>query len=329
MNETCRILLSATTCIFLFLPCVWGIDNTREDLDEAVWQMISKMLTEKKRDALPQVADALVAVACTSRCSERSLRWAFRLDGWHIQEEGCPEMLERTRSILFELLAKNKQYETTAAYYGLIYLSQKGDSRDLPLFARYLADPYVQTNEELRVNTIGMPLRILQTRAAGTNIVPGIFDAKLYPSFFTGDRSTYTTNRLAFLPSVVNTGPQAAYVYEAFGRAIFKELRSAKDGYETNMVKYIPPEMLTMRVWFDKEGKAVTDVDISKFGISVPGLAFVTNAPPNVRELKPVTELAKDTKHPQAGSSRSWVFLAVGFLLSGAIIISIYFKRRK
>lgn len=296
---------------------------------DAAWAPMGSILRKKGRGAIPELAAFLTTNPCAALCYAPALRWAYRLDGWDIFTTGDADMLGMVRKTLNNILEHDAILETSASAFGLVYLAQKGDASDLPLMYRYMADPSVRSNEYTRTVSVGMPLRILQTRVTGTNIVSGVFDAKLYPSFFSGNGYTYTTNSLSFLPSVANTGPQATYVYQVFVRAIFKESRPVNEDFLNHLVNYVPPEMLTMRVWFDKEGKAVTDVDISKYGVTVPGLGFATNAPPNVRELKPVTEIAKATKPPQAGSPRSWAFLTVGFLLSAAAILSIYFKRRK
>jgi len=295
---------------------------------DAAWGPIGSALREKGRGAIPELAAFLTTNSSASLCYEPALLWAYRLDGWDMQTAGDREMLSVTHKILSTLLEQNRQYETGATRYGFIYLAQKGDATALPLMEKYLACPLTRTSDYLMTSGIGMPYRILQARVAGTNIVNGLFDSKLYPATPNYFGDSYMTNRLGFMPSVANTGPQAAYVFKAFCKAIMKS-GNYVDGHPETIVSCIPPEILTMRVWFDKEGKAVTDVDLSKYGVSVPGLGFATNAPPIVRAAKPVTDMTTDTRPPHAASSRSWVFPAAGILLSVAAIIAIYFKRRK
>lgn len=295
---------------------------------DAAWAPMGAVLREKGRGSFPELAAFLTTNSSASLCYWPALREAYRLDGWDMQTVGDRAMLSVTHKILSTLLEQNKQYETGGTLDGFIYLAQKGDATALPLMEKYLANPITRTSEYLMTSGIGMPYRILQARVAGTNIVCGMFASNLYPYTANNLGPAYTTNRMRFIPSVRNTGPQAMYVYKAFGKVIMKN-ENYMDGFPDSIFSNIPPEMLTMRVWFDKEGKAVTDVDLSKYGVSVPGLAFATNAPPNVHKLKSITEIAKDTKSPQAGSPRSQAFLALGFLLSAAAIIAIYFKRRK
>lgn len=295
---------------------------------DAAWAPMGSALREKGRGAFPELAAFLTTNSSASLCYWPALREAYHLDGWDMQTAGDRAMLSVTHKILSTLLEQNKQYETCAALDGFIYLAQKGDATALPLMEKYLACPLTRTSEYLMTSGIGMPYRILQARVAGTNIVCGMFASNLYPYTANNLGDAYTTNRMRFIPSVANTGPQALYVYKAFGKAIMKN-ENYMDGFPESIVSNIPPEMLTMRVWFDKEGKAVTDVDISKYGVSVPGLSFATNASPNVRELKPVTEIVTDAKPPQAGSSRSWAFPVVVFSLSVIAIIFLYHKRRK
>ena len=295
---------------------------------DAAWAPMGSALREKGRGAFPELVAFLTTNSSASLCYWPALREAYRLDGWDMQTVGDRAMLSVTHKILSTLLEQNKQYETSAALDGFIYLAQKGDATALPLMEKYLANPITRTSEYLMTSGIGMPYLILQARVAGTNIVNGMFDRKLYPHTANNLGPAYTTNRLRFIPSVANTGPQAAYVFKAFCKAIMKS-GSYVEGHPETIVSCIPPEILTMRVWFDKEGKAVTDVDLSKYGISVPGLGFATNAPPNGHAAKQEMEMSKESNPPQAGSPRSWAFLAVGFLLSAAAILSIYFKRRK
>ena len=299
----------------------------------ATWSPLGDELNNKGREAYPMLARFLTTNDCSSLgnelCDELVFLWLIRRDGWNMLAESDPKMLAATRSVMVKILKKDNIYETMAIRNALIYLCQKGTAHEVPIMERYLLRPDVQTNEYLRTSVVGMPHRILQARVAGTNIVNGMFDSKLYPYPLNGLGDAYTTNDIRFIPSVANTGPQATYVYQAFVRAIFKESRVDNEDFYNSMFNHIPPEMLTMQVWFDKEGNAVTDVDLSKYGVSVPGLGFATNAPPNVRAEKPVMEVSKDSKPPQAGSPRSWALPIVGFLLSAAVIISIYFKRRK
>ena len=179
-------------------------------------------------------------------------------------------------------------WETDAARRGLIYLAKKGDARDSYLFEKYLTNMGLWESRKAGQNThreeglrIIMPYLILQHRVAGTNIVAGICDRKAYPhqEAFDFQMHAYSTNGLRFIPSVANTGPQAAYVYEALRQACLAGRDSGRDS-PYSAVTNLAPELLAMRVWFDAEGKAVCDVDLAKRGISVPGLRMADSSTP-------------------------------------------------
>lgn len=327
-NEYYTALGVILPTLFLALHA-WGGNNVPYPIEEeASWELIRQAVKEKGRTALPQVASHISQLDCSSQRWQEALLWAFRLDGRDVLEEGCPELLEATRKTFSVLLKRDNCFELPPAHYGFVYLAQKGDSRDLPILERFLDMPEARTNQNIGVYLVGMPFRILQTRVAGTNIVTGLFSKQLYPAFFPGQYS-YSTNDLRFIPSVANTGPQAAYVYKAFRRAIFREPRTANEDFYNNMAAYIPPEMLTMRVWFDKDGKALTDVDLSKYGVSVPGLDFATNAPPICLAAKVVMNIPSGLKSSDVASSRSWLILAVALLFGIIVAILLWIRTRK
>ena len=266
------------------------------DYPEAVrtaWDAVVTGVQERGRDAFPDLARFTDETELDSGYLGVAFWMIDKWDGLDAFTPGDPHLLASARNILPRLLDHNKRHETEALSKGLLYLAKKGDARDFPLFEKYLADPVFQRcQSEFSGDGQGeqfdlffylaFPYRILQHRAAGTNIVRGTFDAKQYPyfnRFAPADGNSYSTNRLHFIPSVVNTGPQAAYVYEALEQAHALGRRIGCDS-PFSSVTNIAPELLTMRVWFDADGKAVCDVDLAKHGISVPGLSMAANAPP-------------------------------------------------
>ena len=125
----------------------------------------------------------------------------------------------------------------------------------------------------------------------------------------------WSTNEPPFLPSVANTGPQAVYVYDLLKQAL------AKYGDATNL----PPELVTMTVSFDADGKPVCSVDPSKYGLVMPDFpppppAFthepaMTEPPPptnNVPEKTEAPHIAETPDVPPPAQKRSIVPLAVG-----------------
>ena len=312
MKHAKTILLAAASAVVLSLALqASGLDEVLEarrmpweDTPEAVraeWNAILKNMGEKGRAAFPELALAMDRSDLGSWYLEYAFTRIAQVDGWDIHTRGDPHLLASARGILPKLLDDDKRYKCNTVRCGLIYLAQKGDARDFPLFEKYMADPVLwkilldrppptPEEDERQKSWLVMPYRILQHRVAGTNIVQGTFEWKWYPyfdNFFPHDSLSYSTNNLRFIPSVANTGPQAAYVYEAMEQAINKmwaqdtvrraegetvERRGSLGGSPYRMLTGNAPELLTMRVWFDAKGEAVCDVDLTKHGIFVPGL---------------------------------------------------------
>ena len=264
------------------------------EVDRTALNAAFRSMKERGRDAFPELArvmDNWPGHSSNSWCLHLAFKRITQVDGFDIQAPGDPHLLASTRNAMTRLQDYGQRHEFNAVRDGLVYLAQKGDSQDFPLFEKYLTDPVLwqllldrppRTPEEMNdlKSWLSMPYRILQQRVAGTNIVRGTFDAKLYPyfnQFLTGDGYSYSTNGLRFIPSVANTGPQAAYVYEALEQAMSLSKSPRHDSVYA-IITNIAPELLTMRVWFDADGNAVCDVDLAKYGISVPGLSTATNA---------------------------------------------------
>ena len=323
------------------------------EIERAEWGTIVKSMNEKGRDAFPELIQLIGKTDSGSRVLGRAFVQIDQMDGWDIFSKGDTGLLASVRGILPVLLDHDKRHETEALRYGIRYLAKKGDARDFPLFEKYLADPVLRQRQlKLERDGLGekynlfpklaMPYEILQYRVAGTNIVMGSFDGSLYPYFshFEVSRESYSTNWLRFIPSVANTGPQAAYVFEALEQAYVLGQRSGcRTPYAS--VTNIAPELLTMRVWFDADGKAVCDVDLAKYGISVPGLGMAdTNAPapPLQQNALPSPAIAIGTNATETvesatapSSPRSWfaTLLTLGVGMVAALVLLITLRKMR
>lgn len=172
------------------------------------------------------------------------LSFITKIDGGNMCSTGDKDILEATRKFLTE---KIDVPDWRFVEYSLLYLSQKGDSRDINLLNKYSKLPSklpIIKNESVDC------LRILQTRVSGTNVLEGL-QTRYY---------TWSTNSPPFLPSVANAGPQAVYVYDLLKQALIKY------GSPTN----IPPEILSLTVSLDAQGKPVCSVDPTKYGLKLP-----------------------------------------------------------
>ena len=150
----------------------------------------------------------------------------------------------------------------------------------------------------------------LAARVAGTNII----------SRSIGERWS------TCIPSVANTGPQALYV-----DAI---LRQYWENMEEKNVANIPDELITIVVWFDEDGNPVCNVDLAKYGLTMPeldvpnrpkGKPKAAAAPPPPPE-KPVTATRDETPpitiaedEPNEAThtpSRPWLYVGILAFLS-------------
>ena len=322
------LLAAACAAVFSLTLQMPGADDTPEtgraswedDISEAetaIWTAVFRNIEEKGRDALLELIRLMDRTDPGSPYLGGAFSWIDRTDGMDFLARGDPDLLASVRDILPRLMDHIRRHETMTRARGIFYLAKKGDLRDFSLFEDYLADPvFRQRQSEMSRDDQGgprdlsawlsIPYRILQHRVAGTNIVMGSFDRKLYPYFNPSeyDHHSYTTNRLRFIPSVANTGPQAAYVYEAFEQAHALGRRLGCDTPHSSITN-IAPELLTMRVWFDADGEAVCDVDLAKHGIFVPGLRTAgpnTPAPPLRERVSPAITVGAGDANTAAAS---------------------------
>ena len=193
----------------------------------------------------------------------------YELDGWHSMSHGNPKALDLIRQLLREKLSgiapfkterefvdwigqvpkKNGQGQGFSLLAPLRYLIVKGDERDLDLI------PIPQWREKLEM------------RVAGTNLI------NYFQQFI--EHGVVSSGMYDIVPSVTNAGPQAHYVL-AILRQYWQKMDPPTDKYwgiNKDMSK-IPAELLTMVVWFDEDGNPVCNVDLAKYGLTMPELGM-------------------------------------------------------
>ena len=178
-------------------------------------------------------------------------------DGYNWASNDKQEALDWARKVL---RSENERFDKINV---TTYLTWKGDERDLDLIVV----------PECR--------NLLATRVAGTNIIDYIPLPGSKVLFEYGKPQEYIC-----LPSVTNIGPQALYVAEILHQCWEKlevETRVIK-GY-SHPISFkdtlkIPPELLTMVVWFDAGGNPVCNVDLAKYGQAMPEI----DLPPKVKD---------------------------------------------
>ncbi|MCL2103747.1 MAG: hypothetical protein FWH21_01615 [Kiritimatiellaeota bacterium] len=178
------------------------------------------------------------------------------------------------------------------------YLLLKGDARDLAIISPDLRDH-------------------LAKRVAGTNVID------YYPDPFEVNEESGWFDPV---PSVTNTGPQGLYVY--------KILRQCWDNLEveTRMINgyprpfqdrsKIPAELLTMVVSFDAGGNPVCNVDLAKYGLTMPALDVPVK--PQAEGGTPEGGLQHSVP-PRDPGSRLWIPAALAAL---TLLIGVLYARR-
>ena len=184
------------------------------------------------------------------------------LDGWNSMLQGNQEALDWARKVL------RKEEQRFASWY----LMMKGDARDLDI---------ISSDNNYRDK--------LATRVAGTNLV----------DYHTQSPHKYMDWFECF-PSVTNTGPQGLYV-QAILRQFWETLEIEThiiDGksYSFRDRRKIPDELLTMVVWFDDDGNPVCNVDLEKYGLTMP-ILDVPNKPKG--KEKPSPPLEGELRHSE------------------------------
>ena len=170
----------------------------------------------------------------------------LHVDGINPASEGEEEAREWVRKFLERNVTGIDEENETLRFYSSAYLALKGNSeKDIELLQR--RGDYRDYG------------KILVTRLAGGNVLRRVPPVK--------DKGTPW-----FYSSVTNTGPQAVYVH-AILENFCKQLMASKEegGYRNpDLIAEIPEELMTMVVSFDKKGNPVCNVDLAKYGLSMP-----------------------------------------------------------
>ena len=227
-------------------------------------------------------------------------------DGWNRASYGNQEALDWTRKALRD------EEQRFPKIFASFFLMTKGDARDLDI---------VSSAHSYRDKLVA--------RVAGTNLVD------YYPSH-------QYTDWFECFPSVTNTGPQGLYVHTIL-RQFWENLEIEDHLIEGKSYSFrdkskIPAELLTMVVWFDDEGKPVCNVDLSKYGLTMPELDVpnkpkpkekveVTEAPPNREKSSdgiPAVETSDRFQPPgQTHTTPPWRLpLLIGILILGGTVVA-------
>ena len=234
----------------------------------------------------------------------------YDLDGTDLASYGNQESLDWARRVLRE---KGKGFDRGISR---MYLVLKGNERD--------------------IDSVTVRRDILAARVAGTNVVNN--------PYFSGLTHSPSVHLFSVVPSVTNTGPQALYV-EAIFRQYWEQLE-IDDGAESwghpfRDPSKIPAELLTMVVWFDGDDNPVCNVDLSKYGLTMPELDVPNKpagkTPPpepppaivDVTEQTPAAEDEPDETPPPRPSASPCLLICIAVTLPLGIGAALCFARRK
>ena len=228
----------------------------------------------------------------------------FGLDGNNLGSYGNKDALDWTRRALRE--------------------RGKGIDRGIPI--RYL----VLKGDERDLGIVSARREILAARVAGTNVVNHPYFNYMWHS--------PSVHLFSVVPSVTNVGPQALYV-EAIIRQYWERLE-IDDGVESWGHPFrdpakIPADLLTMVVWFDEDGNPVCNVDLAKYGLTMPELD-VPNKPKGKAPRPEPPTTAVTTNQPtikngqnETPTHRSTPYLLPCIAVTLALCAAFFFLRKK
>ena len=243
------------------------------------------------------------------------MRRFLAADGENLASYGYQEALDWARKVFREKETGEGFDKATV----ILYLIQKGDERDIEII------PFPSLKEPLAI------------RVAGTNLVGH-------------SRFTFVPLSIWFscLPSVTNTGPQALYV-QAILRQYWENMEESHILENERLVPFrdpseIPAELLTMVVWFDEDGNPVCNVDLSKYGLSMPVIEpkptgadpislwnkrTVTFPPPSEPPPPPLHKDDVPTPSPETPPpNRLWLYVGIPSALCATLFVAYNMRQR-
>ena len=263
---------------------------------------------------------------------EMMMLHVVNLDGHDTCSVGNPDILDYTRKY-FRGFKENRgasERATSAA----AYLALKGSADDCALLENILPDILYDTRDK---QSISDSLGVLNARASGTNLLEGMVTgiSSWNPYWSTNlppfnpsvasrtnwldkwggkDYHGWSTNSPPFIPSVANTGPQAAHVHDLLKQALEKY----------GSVSNIPPELITMVVSFDEDGNPVCNVDLAKYGLTMPDIEAPITDDYVLPDSDATTKEEQLPNEPAETKSTPWkILLLVGVLVGIGIVAAI------
>ena len=235
--------------------CFYGVAQEETNLVDPI-EEYCKIIRERVGDPnLQQVNHAI------QRLYE--LERLYYLDRRLTMPQGNQDALDLIRNLLREKLPGIAAFKTGQEFADWINTLPKKNSQVQNFFALKQSFQYlIMKGDERDLDLIPIPhwRSALAMRVAGTNLID-------YSQFF--DSTGIFRGSHDIIPSVTNTGRQAVYVVEIL-RQYWMNMELNEDGYRDR--DKIPAELLTMVVWFDEDGKPVCNVDLAKYGLTMPEL---------------------------------------------------------
>ena len=215
----------------------------------------------------------------------------YAIDGGDKASYGNPEALYWVRRVVRE------KYSGIAGSSTAWYLTMKGDAQDIEL---------LRSSQKT----------ILEARVAGMNVVK------------VDDHFSF----LHIYLSVTNTGPQGVYVSEILRQCWGNLQKKYNEGdpHSFRDTSKIPAELLTMVVSFDAGGNPVCNVDLAKYGLTMP----VLDVPVKLQAGGAAAPSLGGTPEgglqhsvpPREPGSRLWIPAALAAL---TLLIGVLYARRK
>ena len=233
------------------------IESTQKDYESGIWDSeLSKKQSQAfgairafRYDAFPALYEMLQNESENNRLLNLATSMFLNIDGKNPTSDGENEALEWSRKILAMDVTGTWREKDFIRFCSSQYLTLKGNSvKDVELLQRR--------------GDVAWDGKILAARVAGSNVLQSALPDSLMEYNWIP----------RFYASVTNTGPQAVYVH-AILMKFWEQLKAAQDeGFYRiwDLIAEVPEELMTMVVSFDKKGNPVCNVDLAKYGLSMP-----------------------------------------------------------